>query len=232
MDTIQGIAFDLYGTLFDVHSVVNRCDERFPGRGREISTMWRQKQLEYTWLRSLMNRYVTFEQATEDALRFTCRYLRLDLDEQACKSLCDAYFRLQPFPEVPDVLRELRRRGLKLGVLSNGSPHSIGAVVGHAGLRGEFDHLLSVDPVRVYKPDNRAYELAEQAFGVNRSSILFVSSNAWDATGARYFGFPTCWINRAANVFEEMGQTPDWELAGLDGLLQLLDGAAAGDRMR
>ncbi|QBR02117.1 haloacid dehalogenase type II [Paraburkholderia pallida] len=232
MDHIKAIAFDLYGTLFDVHSVVARCDEHFPGRGREISNLWRQKQLEYTWLRSLMNRYVTFEHATEDALRYTCKHLGLDLDDDVCKALCDAYLRLLPFPEVPETLPELRRRGLKLAVLSNGSPHSIGAVVGHAGLVGEFDHLLSVDPVRVYKPDDRAYRLAEQAFGVTRSSILFVSSNAWDATGARYFGFPTCWINRAGNVFEEMGQAPDWEVRGLDELLRLYDvsGAARGQR--
>jgi 2-haloacid dehalogenase len=226
MNHIKAIAFDLYGTLYDVHSVVARCDQQFPGRGREISTLWRQKQLEYTWLRSLMNRYVTFEQATEDALRFTCRHLGLDLDGEAHKALCDAYLRLQPFPEVLATLHELRRRGLKLAVLSNGSPHSIGAVVGNSGLRAEFDHLLSVDPVRVYKPDDRAYLLAEQAFEVRRSSILFVSSNAWDATGARYFGFPTCWINRSGGVFEEMGQTPDWQLRGLDGLPALFDGDA------
>jgi 2-haloacid dehalogenase len=227
MNHIKAIAFDLYGTLYDVHSVGAGCDQQFPGRGREISTLWRQKQLEYTWLRSLMNRYVTFEQATEDALRYTCRHLRLDLDDEACKALCDAYLRLQPFPEVPETLRELRRRGLKLAVLSNGSPHSIGAVVGNSGLRAEFDYLLSVDPVRVYKPDDRAYLLAEQAFQLNRSSILFVSSNAWDATGARYFGFPTGWINRSGGVFEEMGQTPDWQLRGLDGLPALFDGDAA-----
>ncbi len=228
MDHIKAIAFDLYGTLYDVHSVVARCDEQFPGRGREISAIWRQKQLEYTWLRSLMNRYVTFEQATEDALRFTCRHLRLDLDNEACKALCDAYLRLQPFPEVAGTLRALRQRGLKLAVLSNGSPHSIGAVVGNSGLRAEFDHLLSVDPVRVYKPDDRAYLLAEAAFGLTRSSILFVSSNAWDATGARYFGFPTGWINRSGSVFEEMGQTPDWQLGGLDELLPLFDSRDSG----
>jgi 2-haloacid dehalogenase len=227
MNHIKAIAFDLYGTLFDVHSVAGRCDEQFPGRGREISNVWRQKQLEYTWLRSLMKRYVPFEHVTEEALRFTCRQLGLELDERSFRSLCDAYLHLQPFAEVPAALRELRSRGLKLAVLSNGSPHSIGAVVDHAGLRSSFDALLSVDPVRVYKPDDRAYELAEQAFGLNRSSILFVSSNAWDATGARYFGFPTCWINRSGNVFEEMGQRPDWQLNGIDGLAKLFANAAS-----
>ncbi|SAL09825.1 haloacid dehalogenase [Caballeronia peredens] len=225
MNHIKAIAFDLYGTLFDVHSVIDRCEQRFPGRGREISTLWRQKQLEYTWLRSLMNRYVTFEQATEDGLRYTCRHLKLDLNEETKAALCDAYLKLRPFPEVPDTLSRLAARGLKLAVLSNGSPHSIASVVGHAGLRDSFDHLLSVDPVRIYKPHDRAYELAESAFGLSRAAILFVSSNAWDATGARYFGFPTAWINRAGNTFDEMGQRPDWELSGLDGLSKLFDGA-------
>lgn len=226
MNHIKAIAFDLYGTLFDVHSVAVQCDEQFPGRGQEISNVWRQKQLEYTWLRSLMNRYIPFEHVTEEALRFTIRHLGLELDERACRSLSDAYLRLQAYPEVPDALRALRDRGLKLAILSNGSPHSIDAVVTNAGLRNSFDHLLSVDPVRVYKPDNRAYELAEQTFGVGRREILFVSSNAWDATGARYFGFPTCWINRGGKTFEEMGQRPDWEVNGLDRLVTLFASAA------
>lgn len=227
MNHIKAIAFDLYGTLFDVHSVAVQCDEQFPGRGQEISNVWRQKQLEYTWLRSLMNRYIPFEHVTEEALRFTIRHLGLELDERACRSLSDAYLRLQAYPEVPDALRALRDRGLKLAILSNGSPHSIDAVVTNAGLRNSFDHLLSVDPVRVYKPDNRAYELSEQTFGVGRREILFVSSNAWDATGARYFGFPTCWINRGGKTFEEMGQRPDWEVNGLDRLVTLFASAAA-----
>ncbi|BCG01896.1 haloacid dehalogenase (plasmid) [Paraburkholderia sp. PGU19] len=227
MNHIKAIAFDLYGTLFDVHSVAVQCDAQFPGRGQEISNVWRQKQLEYTWLRSLMNRYIPFEHVTEEALRFTIRHLGLELDERACRSLSDAYLRLQAYPEVPDALRALRDRGLKLAILSNGSPHSIDAVVTNAGLRNSFDHLLSVDPVRVYKPDNRAYELAEQTFGVGRREILFVSSNAWDATGARYFGFPTCWINRGGKTFEEMGQRPDWEVNGLDRLVTLFASAAA-----
>lgn len=225
MNHIKAIAFDLYGTLFDVHSVAVQCDEQFPGRGQEISNVWRQKQLEYTWLRSLMNRYIPFEHVTEEALRFTIRHLGLELDERACRSLSDAYLRLQAYPEVPDALRALRDRGLKLAILSNGSPHSIDAVVTNAGLRSSFDHLLSVDPVRVYKPDNRAYELAEQTFGVGRREILFVSSNAWDATGARYFGFPTCWINRGGKPFEEMGQRPDWEVNGLDRLVTVFASA-------
>lgn len=222
MNHIEAIAFDLYGTLFDVHSVVDQCEVAYPGRGREISVIWRQKQLEYTWLRSLMNRYVTFEQVTEDALRYTAHHLKLDLDDRTAATLCDAYLTLRPFPEVPHALSRLRQPGLKLAVLSNGSPHSISSVVGNAGLRDRFDQLLSVDPVRIYKPHDRAYELAEAAFGITRGSILFISSNGWDATGARHFGFPTAWIDRGGHTFEEMGQKPDWTLRGLDDLLTVL----------
>jgi 2-haloacid dehalogenase len=230
MKHIKGIAFDLYGTLFDVHSIVGRCDEHFPGRGREISALWRQKQLEYTWLRSLMGHYVDFEQITEEALRFTCGHLRLDLDATKQAILCNAYMQITPFTEVPDALRLLKQRGLLLAVLSNGSPRSIEAVVSNAGLRDEFGHLISVDAVQVYKPNNRVYELAGHALGLERSEILFVSSNAWDATGARHFGFPTCWINRADNTFEEMGQKPDWVVTGLDAVVRLFteDGGRDG----
>jgi 2-haloacid dehalogenase len=216
MNNIKAVVFDLYGTLFDVHSVAARCEVCFPGHGREVSTLWRQKQLEYTWLRSLMDRYVNFEQVTAEALRFTCQHLRLDLDASTSAALCDAYLHITPFAEVPGALRELKPHGLPLAILSNGSPRSIEAVVSNAGLRDEFTHLLSVDAMRIYKPDSRVYGLAEQALDLDRSKILFVSSNAWDATGAKHFGFPTCWINRSGNTFDEMGQKPDWIVGGLD----------------
>jgi 2-haloacid dehalogenase len=222
MKGIKAIAFDLYGTLFDVHSVIEKCSEKFPERGPEISFMWRQKQLEYTWLRSLMGRYATFEAVTREALEFTCKSLQLHLDEQICDELCDAYLRLQPYPDVADTLSALRQRGLKLAILSNGSTRTIDAVTANSGLDGAFDHLLSVDAVRVFKPDQQVYRLAESAFGVGRESIMFVSSNAWDATGARYFGFPTCWINRSGKPFEEMGQRPDREAHDLSALIEMM----------
>lgn len=124
---------------------------------------------------------------------------------------------------MPDALRELKRRGLTLAILSNGSPKSIDAVVSHAGLRDAFDHLLSADEAQVYKPDHRVYEIAVRTLQLDRKEILFVSSNAWDATGARSFGFPVCWINRSGNVFEEMGQRPDYEVNGLQGVVALFD---------
>jgi 2-haloacid dehalogenase len=222
MNNIRGIVFDLYGTLYDVHSVATRCDEHFEGRGYEISTLWRQKQLEYTWLRSLMGRFADFEKCTEDALLFTCLHLGLELDVKVQRTLCDAYLHLRPYAEVPDALLALKARGLPLAILSNGTRHSIDAVVRNSGLHDLFTHQISVDAVRVFKPDARVYELAERMFRLGRESLLFVSSNAWDATGARYFGFETVWVNRHGNTFDQMGEQPDHEVNGLDELVRLL----------
>ncbi|WP_213959508.1 haloacid dehalogenase type II [Variovorax sp. dw_954] len=222
MKHIEGIVFDLYGTLFDVHSVAARCEELYAGRGSEISMLWRQKQLEYTWLRSLMGQFVDFEKCTEDALVFTCAQLGLQLGAGQRRMLCDEYLRLQPFTEVPVALQALNALGVPLAILSNGSRHSIDAVVRNAGLQDAFAHLLSVDEVQVFKPDMRVYSLAERKLGVARADILFVSSNAWDVTGARCFGFETAWIDRRGGTFDEMGQRPDHVLGGLDKLVHLL----------
>lgn len=222
MNDIQGIVFDLYGTLYDVHSVAALCDAHYPARGLEVSLLWRQKQLEYTWLRSLMGRYENFEQATEDALNFTCRHLGLELDDPRRAALCDAYLRLSPFPEVRSALRELNARGLTLAILSNGSVRSIASVVRNSGLHDEFEHLLSVDEVAIFKPHMSVYELAERKMGLPSSAILFVSSNSWDATGASYYGYRTCWVNRGGGTFDELGRQPDHTVAGVDAIAALL----------
>lgn len=224
MKNIQAIVFDLYGTLYDVHSVAARCESYFPQRGQEISALWRQKQLEYTWLRSLMNQYRDFEQCTEDALVFTARHLRLALDAPTRALLCQEYLRIQPFPEVPQALRRLNALGLSLAILSNGSVHSIRSVVQHSGLEAEFAHLISVDAVQVFKPHPRVYQLAEQRLQLLPTEILFVSSNAWDASGARHYGYPVCWVDRKGGSFDELGQRPDHVVAGLDALAGLLEG--------
>lgn len=222
MNNIRAIVFDLYGTLYDVHSVAVRCEAHFPQRGREVSMLWRQKQLEYTWLRSLMGQYADFEKVTEDALVFTCRHLKLDLDAQRKGVLSEEYLRILPFAEVPVALRELNAHGVPLAILSNGSKRSIDAVVRNSGLHGEFAQLISVEDVQVFKPDAKVYELAERRLHVDRSAILFVSSNAWDVTGARHFGYPVCWVNRGGGTFDEMGQRPDYITAGVDVLARAI----------
>jgi 2-haloacid dehalogenase len=205
---IHAIVFDLYGTLYDVHSVIRVCDEAYPGHGETISHLWRQKQLEYTWLRSLMGRYVNFEKATEDALRFTCAKLGLPLDDKTHRRLSDAYLSLRPYSDTPGALRRLKAAGIPLGIISNGSSQSIEQVVANSEMKWAFDELISVDEVQVFKPDSRVYSLAEKRMGRPRGNILFVSSNAWDASAASHFGFPVCWINRQDGVFEELDARP------------------------
>ncbi len=222
MNRIRAIVFDLYGTLFDVHSVAAQAEAFFPGRGRELSLLWRQKQLEYTWLRSLMGRYASFEQVTDDALVFACNALGLPLDAARRQTLGDAYLQLRPFPEVPATLQSLNRQGLPLAILSNGSVRSIDQVVRHAGLLDRFAHLISVEAVGIFKPHDRAYELGEQHLGLPRSSILFVSSNAWDAAGAHGFGYRVCWVDRQGQAFDELGERPDHVVRGIDEIPPLL----------
>jgi 2-haloacid dehalogenase len=218
MTAIKAIAFDMYGTLYDVNSVSTRCNEFYPGRGEEMSHLWRQKSLEYTWLRSLMDDYSPFEAVTEDALVFTCGQLGLSLDEATRAALCEAYFHLEPHPEVRAALAELEATGIALTILSNGSAHSIGSVVRNSGLEKHFKALLSADSVKIYKPHHTVYEIAEQQLRLNRAEILFVSSNPWDASGARHFGFPVCWVNRSGKTFDELGQAPDLVVTGIDAL--------------
>ncbi|MFC0396849.1 haloacid dehalogenase type II [Paraburkholderia rhizosphaerae] len=227
MKPIKGVVFDLYGTLYDVHSVASLCSQFYPGRGLEISMLWRQKQLEYTWLRSLMGSYAPFEQVTDDALGFVSKQLKLNLTPGAHEALCNEYLQIKPYPEVPGTLAKLRSLGLPLAILSNGSRHSIRSVVNHSDLAPQFDYLLSVDEVSVFKPHHAAYELAEQRMGIARGDLLFVSSNAWDASGARHFGFTVCWVNRSGNTFDELGERPDRVIAGLDELVGLVGSASA-----
>lgn len=213
---IRALVFDAYGTLFDVHSVMAACEQRFPHRGAELSRLWRQKQLEYTWLHSLMDRYEDFEHITHDALVHACAALTLPVDDVGRAALLDEYRRLAPYPEVPSTLLELVGRPRM--ILSNGTPSMLGALVDHSGLASAFDAVLSVDALRVYKPSPRVYRLAVDRLGVAPADIGFVSSNYWDIAGATAFGFTTFWINRSGQHADELGVRPRAVLSGLDQL--------------
>jgi 2-haloacid dehalogenase len=180
--------------------VRDECERMFPGKGGQLSQLWRTKQLEYTWLRSLMNRYEDFWQVTDAALRFSCASIKLECSDAEREKLMQEYLRLKAFPEVPGALAELADRPLL--ILSNGTPRMLSAVVENAGLSKTFSALLSVDAVKIYKPSPRVYELAVRETGLDKSAIGFVSSNGWDITGAASFGFQTFWVNRSAAVPE------------------------------
>ena len=218
----QALVFDAYGTLFDVHSVTRLADSLFPGRGAALSQAWRTKQLEYTWLRSLMGRYDGFNAVTADALDWALESLRLDAGAEAREALLAAYRTLSPFPEVRGALEALGR-GRPLAILSNGHPDMLDAVVDHNELRVHFgERVYSVHEAGVFKPDPRVYALACAGLELPAESIGFVSSNGWDAAGARSFGFTAWWVNRGRAPVERLASPPDAVVGDLAELAALL----------
>ncbi len=215
MPAIRGYVFDAYGTLFDVNAVVE-AGRAITGDPGALSATWRQKQLEYTWLRSLMGRYEDFWAVTEAALRWSVRRLGLTADEAQLARLMDAYLSLACFPEVPAALERLA--GRPRAILSNGSPRMLQAAVTSSGLGRHLDHVLSVDAVRIFKPAPAVYALGPPALGVPAGELLFVSSNGWDVAGAKAFGYQVAWCNRAGAPVEELGASPDVIVSRLDEL--------------
>lgn len=259
----KAVIFDAYGTLFDVHSVVAAAEQMFPAQGDALSLLWRQKQIEYTQLRTLADpagaHYQPFWDITRDALRFAARKLGLALTRAAEKRLMDEYACLSAFPDAVPALRRLHEpRGphaqaaqpaaggadtaiadtgadgqtppLGLAILSNGNPQMLDIAVKSAGMTGLFDHVLSVDAVRAYKPSPAAYALGPDAFGAQPREIVFVSSNGWDATGANWFGYTTFWLNRQGVPAEELGVTPHGTGRSMNDLLVFLQTLAAPAR--
>ena len=216
---MKALVFDAYGTLFDAHSVIQACEKEFPGHGAALSHDWRAKQLEYTWLRSLMVQYEDFSQVTAAALDYACRARGLSLDTAVKSRLMDEYFRLEPFPDVRETLAALA--GRRLMILSNGSPHMLSAVVEHAGLKDAFEHVLSAHAVKTYKPSPAVYQLAATRAKLERAAIGFVSSNFWDICGAGAFGFQTFWVNRAGVTPDALGYSPNATLSNLSELKHL-----------
>ena len=213
--SLEAFVFDAYGTLFDVHSVQRRGEELFPGKGAELSRLWRAKQLEYTWLRTLMGRYAPFSTVTREALAYAAEALGLELTQERMCALLEEYNRLAVFPDVAAALQRLA--GRKLAILSNGSPDMLEPLVAHAGLK--LDAVLSVDPVKLFKPAPQVYEQAVARLGIPRERIGFVSSNGWDAIGARAYGFVTFWINRSDAPLDRLGVQPRRTVKSLDEIL-------------
>ena len=208
-ESIDALAFDAYGTLFDVFSITSLCEQMFPGNGTALATMWRAKQLQYTLLRSLMDRYKDFGRVTQDGLVYAARALKLDLDVGKRTRLMDAYMTLAAFPDVKPGLQQLKAMGLRLAVLSNGEPKMLESATRSAAIADLLDAVISVDEVKVFKPSPRVYELAATHLNVPRGGIGFVTSNNWDAQGAVSAGLTTFWIQRAAaEPAEELGYPP------------------------
>ncbi|NIS51803.1 MAG: haloacid dehalogenase type II [Phycisphaerae bacterium] len=218
---INACVFDAYGTLFDVHSAVGKYIERLGDVSEQVSNIWRTKQLEYTWLRSLMKKHADFWQVTQDALDYALAVFNI-MDKQLRNDLINAYLELDCYPEVPDTLQKLKDSGQQIAILSNGSPAMLEAVVKSSGLEDLVKIILSVEMVGIFKPDPAVYQLAVDQLGVTAAEIVFMSSNAWDAVGATAFGLRVAWINRFSQHPERLPFQPDIEIKTLDQLPGLL----------
>ena len=242
--TIKAVVFDAYGTLYDIQSVAAVTEEIFPGYGDIITQIWRIKQLEYTWLRSLMRRYEDFSVVTRESLAYTLRVLGLAHDAAAFDRIMDKYLHLDPYPDALSTLTALK--GRKLAILSNGSSDMLNALVNNSGLARVLDATISVDQKRIFKPAPDAYTLIEEKLDARPNEVLFVSSNPWDACGAKAFGLNVAWIERVTpqamadaciksdvvppltmfkalrTQMDELGFTPDHRIRALSELTDLL----------
>lgn len=217
------IAFDAYGTLFDVFSITARAESYWPGQGAALARTWRDKQIEYTRLRSMAGPayYKSFWQITIDSLRFAAQSLGLAMSSAQEQGLLDQYAVLNAFPENLATLQALKARGLSLCILSNGSPEMLASAVSSANMDGLFDAVLSAESVRRFKVDASVYQLVCDRFSCSPAEVLMVSSNCWDVIGAHWFGFNTFWVNRSSQPLEQLDATPDYEGKSLADLLEL-----------
>ena len=220
IEDIGACVFDAYGTLFDVNAAAAQCRDALGDKADELSALWRTRQLEYTWLRSLMQEYVEFWQVTGDGLDYALAVLGIE-DDALRQRLMDIYMRLDAYPEVKDVLTTLKAGGLKTAILSNGSPKMLAAAVENAGINEVLDDTFSVDSIGIYKPHPSVYQMAVDGLDVSPERIYFMSSNAWDAAAAN-FGFRVVWVNRFGQPQERIPGDPEQVIKTLEALPPLL----------
>ncbi len=221
IDGIKACVFDAYGTLFDVNAAARNEQKALGSKWQEISDVWRLKQLQYTWLRSLQDNYTSFWNVTEDALTFALASAEID-DEALKKRLMDLYLQLTVYDEVPETLKRLQDAGIKCAILSNGSPDMLNAAVANAGIASLLDGIYSVEELGVFKPHPSVYQLAVDHLNISGRHISFQSSNGWDAYSAKDFGFNTIWCNRFGQAAEQIPSTPDCQVTDLSQMLPIL----------
>jgi 2-haloacid dehalogenase len=218
---IKAIAFDAF-PVFDPRPVATLCEALFPGRGSELIALWRARQFEYTWLRTVSGRYADFARVTDDALTFAAAALKLDVTAEKRDRLSRAHFELKAWPDAVPALMKLRQAGMRLAFLSNFTPGMLNGCIVSARLEGMFEQVLSTHAARTYKPDARAYRLGADALVLPREEILFVAFAGWDAAGAKSFGYPTFWVNRLGLPPEELDVLPDATGTNLTDLVAFL----------
>jgi len=220
MKNIKVIIFDAYGTLFDVNSAAEKCKEKIGDKWEGFANYWRTTQLEYTWLRSLMKRHKDFWQVTEDSLDKSL--LAFKIDPSMRSELLNLYKILNTFPEVKEVLKNLKEKKYKISILSNGTPDLLDELVKSNNLEKMFDDIFSIEKVGIYKPDEKVYKMPIDKYKVTKNEVAFLSANTWDVSGAGNFGFNSIWVNRNKNIFDKLDYIPHNEVNNLKEILKLL----------
>ena len=220
MKKIKVIIFDAYGTLFDVNSAAEKCKEKIGDRWESFANYWRTTQLEYTWLRSLMKKHKDFWQVTEDSLDKSL--LAFKIDPNMRSELLNLYKILNTFPEVKEVLKNLKEKKYKISILSNGTPDLLDALIKNNDLEKMFDDIFSIEEVGIYKPDGKVYDMPIKRYKVEKNEVAFLSANTWDVSGAGNFGFNAIWVNRNKNIFDKLDYIPHNEINNLNELLKLI----------
>ena len=220
MKNIKAIIFDAYGTLFDVNSAANKCKDKIGDKWENFANYWRTTQLEYTWLRSLMDRHKDFWQITEDSLEKSMKLFNIDKEMKS--ELLDLYKVLSTFPEVKDVLNNLKKKDYKLSILSNGTPSLLNELVKSNNLGGIFDDIFSIEEVGIYKPSSKVYDIPIKKFQIQKDEVIFLSSNTWDVSGSGNYGYNSIWVNRNNNIFDSLDYIPQNQVKNLEELLDLI----------
>jgi len=220
MKNIKAIIFDAYGTLFDVNSAAEKCKDKIGSKWEKFADYWRTTQLEYTWLRSLMNRHKDFLQVTEESLYKSMKKFEIDLSMK--NELLSLYKVLSTFKEVPEVLKKLKEKKYKLGILSNGTPYLLEELIKSNNLQNIFDDVFSIEKVGIYKPDSKVYEIPIRKYKIKKEEVVFLSANTWDVSGGGNYGFNSVWVNRNNNIFDYLDYKPKNEIKNLKELLDIV----------
>ena len=220
MKNIKAIIFDAYGTLFDVNSAAEKCKNRIGDKWEPFANFWRTTQLEYTWLRSLMNRHKDFWQITEDSLDKSMR--AFNIDSSMKNELLSLYKILSPFKEVPATLKKLKEKDFKLAILSNGTPSLLNQLVKSNNLENLFDDIFSIEEVKIYKPNFQVYDMPIKKYQIENNEVAFLSANTWDVSGGGNYGFNSIWVNRNNNIFDNLDYVPKYEIKDLQKLIDII----------
>jgi len=220
MKNIKAIIFDAYGTLFDVNAAAEKCKGKIGDKWESFANYWRTTQLEYTWLRSLMNRHKDFWQVTEDSLDKSMRAFKIDSSMR--NELLDLYKILSTFPEVKEVLNKLKEKNYKLSILSNGTPFLLNELVKSNNLENIFDDIFSIEQVKTYKPDSKVYSIPIKKYQIQKNEVAYLSANTWDVSAGGNYGFNPIWVNRNNNIFDNLDFKPNYEIKNLKDISNFL----------